>query len=261
MTKLLVLVGTGPGIGLSTATLFASKGFDVALLSRNAARLEEDAQKVGAAGQGKVKVMSFPVDVSDHVGLKKTLGEVEQHMGKPEVVVFNAARIAQTVIGETSEEDLIGDFKVSQRSRARPTLTKAKLMNIGQYVAASWALPLLEDVAEEPDTHPSFFLTSSGVSYDPIPFMLSLSMMKAAQNNFLASLAKVAGPEGVHVGRIDINGVVSDEEEVRNAKHIAEQLWELYQQDKDNWSFVEDCGDMDGLLKAVGVESKRVLPA
>ncbi|ETI26069.1 hypothetical protein G647_02846 [Cladophialophora carrionii CBS 160.54] len=246
MTKLLVLVGTGPGIGLSTATLFASKGFDIALLSRNAARLAEDAQKVGAAGQGKVKVMSFPVDVSDHVLLKKTLGEVEQHMGKPEVVVFNAARIAQTVIGETSEEDIIGDFK---------------LMNIGQYVAASWALPLLEDVAEEPDTHASFFLTSSGVSYDPVPFILSLSMMKAAQNNFLASLAKVAGPKGVHVGRIDINGVVSDEEEVRNAKHIAEQLWELYQQDKDNWSFVEDCGDMDGFLKAVGVESKRVLPA
>jgi len=134
-------------------------------------------------------------------------------------------------------------------------------MNIGQYVAASWALPLLEEVAKELGTHPSFFLNSSGVSYDPLPFSFSLSMMKAAQNNFLGSLAKVAGPNGVHVGRIDINGVVSDEEEVRNAKHISEQLWGLYQQDKDKWSFVEDCGDMDGLLKRAGVESKRVFPA
>lgn len=134
-------------------------------------------------------------------------------------------------------------------------------MNIGQYVAASWALPLLEEVAKEPGTHPSFFLNSSGVSYDPLPFSFSLSMMKAAQNNFLGSLAKVAGPKGVHVGRIDINGVVSDEEEVRNAKHISEQLWGLYQQDKDKWSFVEDCGDMEGLLKRAGVESKRVFPA
>lgn len=66
------------------------------------------------AGNGKVKVMPFPVDVSDHVALKKTLGEIEQHMGKPEVVVFNAARIAQTSIGETSEEDIIGVFKVSE---------------------------------------------------------------------------------------------------------------------------------------------------
>lgn len=114
MTKLLIIVGTGPGIGLATATLFASKGFNVALLSRSAARLEEDVKKVGMAGNGKVKVMPFPVDVSDHVALKKTLGEIEQHMGKPEVVVFNAARIAQTSIGETSEEDIIGDFKVSE---------------------------------------------------------------------------------------------------------------------------------------------------
>lgn len=140
-------------------------------------------------------------------------------------------------------------------------LMKAKLMNIGQYVAASWALPLLEEAVKEPGTHPSFFLNSSGISYDPVPFQFVLSMMKAAQNNFLSSLAKVAGPKGVHVGRIDINGVVSDEEKVRNAKHIAEQLWQLYQQDKDKWSFVEDCGDMDELLKAAGVESKRVLPA
>lgn len=140
-------------------------------------------------------------------------------------------------------------------------LMKAKLMNIGQYVAASWALPLLAEVAEEPGTHPSFFLNSSGVSYDPIPFQFSLCMMKAAQNNFLSSLAKVAGPNGVHVGRIDINGKVSDEEKVRNAKHIAEQLWELYKQDKDEWSFVEDCGDMDELLRAAAVESKRVVPA
>ena len=113
MTRLLVIVGTGPGIGLSTATLFASKGFNVALLSRNTHRLEEDVKKVDAAGKGRVKVLPFPVDVSDHVALKKTLGKVEQRMGKPEVVVFNAARIAQTEIGKTDEEVILGDFQVS----------------------------------------------------------------------------------------------------------------------------------------------------
>ena len=134
-------------------------------------------------------------------------------------------------------------------------------MVVGQYVAASWALPLLEDVTKDPATHPSFFLNSSGVSYDPIPSRFVLGMMKATQNNFLSSLAKVAGPKGVHVSRIDINGTVSDDEKVRNAKHIAEQLWALYQQDEDQWSFAEDCGSLDELLKAVGVESKRVGPA
>jgi NAD(P)-dependent dehydrogenase (short-subunit alcohol dehydrogenase family) len=116
MTKLLVIVGTGPGNGLSTATLFASKGFNVALLSRNADRLDEEVKKVGMAGKGRSKVMSFPVDVSDHVALKETLKDVEEQLGKPEVVVFNAARIAPTEIGKATVEEILGDFKVSPPS-------------------------------------------------------------------------------------------------------------------------------------------------
>ena len=134
-------------------------------------------------------------------------------------------------------------------------------MNIGQYVAGSWALPLLEEVAKEKGTHPSFFLNSSGISYDPLPVSISLSMQKAAQNNFLASLAKVGGPEGVRVGRVDINGPVADDQPVRTAKKIAGQLWEMYEQDKEKWDFVQDCGDMNELLNMVGAESKRIGPA
>ena len=118
MTKLLAIIGTGPGIGLATAKLFASKGFNIALLSRNADRLEEDVKKIGIAGKGKAKVISFPVDVSDHIALKKALDEVKTHMGQPEVVVFNAARIAPTTIGEASVEEIIQDFKVGANFQA-----------------------------------------------------------------------------------------------------------------------------------------------
>lgn len=232
-SKLIVIVGTGPGIGLATATLFASRGFDVALISRSAQRLREDVAEVQSAGKG-VKVRAFPVDVADYVALKKTLDSIHQKMGKPEVVVFNAARIAQTTIGETNPEDVLEDFK---------------LTNIGQYVAASWALPLLAEVAKQEGTHPSFLLNSSGISYMPVTGMFSLSMQKAAQNNFLGSLAQVAGPKGVHVARIDINGQVADSEPVLNAKSIAEQLWELYEQDRERWAEKVNCGTMEEFIK------------
>ena len=55
MTRLLVIVGTGPGIGLAAASLFASKGFNVALLSRNPDRLKEDVKKAGVPGRDKAK--------------------------------------------------------------------------------------------------------------------------------------------------------------------------------------------------------------
>jgi NAD(P)-dependent dehydrogenase (short-subunit alcohol dehydrogenase family) len=116
MTKLFVVVGSGPGIGVATASKYASEGFNVALLSRNPDRLLEDVTKVKSTAACNVQVRTFPVDVSDHVALKKTLGEVQQTLGSPEVVLFNVARIAPTVIGETSPEHLLEDFKARSPS-------------------------------------------------------------------------------------------------------------------------------------------------
>jgi NAD(P)-dependent dehydrogenase (short-subunit alcohol dehydrogenase family) len=111
--KLFVVVGSGPGIGVATAIKFASEGFNIALLSRNPERLQEDVTKVQDAAKGEVTIKTFPVDAADHVALKKTLEEVQQIMGSPEVVLYNVARIAPSTIGETEPEYLLDDFKVS----------------------------------------------------------------------------------------------------------------------------------------------------
>jgi hypothetical protein len=122
-------------------------------------------------------------------------------------------------------------------------------MNIGQYVAASWALPLLEQVAKEPGTHPTFLLNSSGIAYSPLGGLFSLSMQKAAQNNFLLSMSQTAGPKRVHVARVDINGQVTPEDPEMNPKNIASKLWDLYSQDKNDWVEKVDVGTMDAFLK------------
>lgn len=113
--KLIVVVGSGPGIGSSTAAHFASQGFNVALLSRNAERLKDDASRVSAAvGDHKVKVQTYPVDVGNHADLKKVLGQIKTDLGSPEVVLFNAARVAPSNFGEISVERLSEDFQVFQ---------------------------------------------------------------------------------------------------------------------------------------------------
>lgn len=109
--RLLVILGAGPGIGLATAIHFASKGFDVALLSRNTERLGKDVATVQKASPD-VRVQAFTVDVGDHVALKKTLENVEAELGVPEVVYYNAARVRPSKIGETSTEYIMDDFKV-----------------------------------------------------------------------------------------------------------------------------------------------------
>lgn len=113
-SKLIVVLGSGPGIGSQTAAYFAAHGgFNkVALLARNAERLSEDAAVVKKASSS-VHVATYPVDFSDTSALQSTLQKVESELGKPEVVLFNAARIVPTKIGEESADNVVQDFKVS----------------------------------------------------------------------------------------------------------------------------------------------------
>lgn len=235
--KLLVLVGCGPGIGVSTAKLFASKGFNVALLARSADRLKDDASKVQAAAKdSSVRVETFPVDASDHADLKSVLETVHKAMGPPETVVYNAARVGPSAFGEFTPEEMLQDYRLN---------------GVGIYVAATWALPYLEESGRK-GGHPSFFLSGSGIGWRPLPPFFSLSMQKAAQNNFLQSLEHIAAPKGVHVARLDINGIVSPDDPEMSPDLVAEEHWVLYQQDKAHWESVRNVADMEAFAKKMG---------
>ena len=235
--KLLVLIGSGPGIGVATAKLFASKGFNVALVSRSADRLKDDAAQVkSAATDSSVKVETFPVDVSDHVALKSKLESIHQSLGPPEVIVYNAARVGPSEFGIFTPDEMVQDYRLN---------------SVGIYVVAAWALPYLEQSAQQ-GGHPSFFLSGSGVNYRPLPPVWSLSMNKAAQTNFLKTLRHIAGPKGVHVAWVNINGHVSPEEPVSTPDASAQQHWILYQQDKKDWEHSRELGDMEAYAKELG---------
>jgi NAD(P)-dependent dehydrogenase (short-subunit alcohol dehydrogenase family) len=119
-SKLIIVLGSGPGIGVGVASRFASQNFDrVALLSRNAERLQSDVAAVSEAARGAnrsdVTVQPYPVDVSDTASLERVLRQVVQELGKPEVVVYNAAALRPGKFFEATEEDVNRDFKVSIR--------------------------------------------------------------------------------------------------------------------------------------------------
>jgi short-subunit dehydrogenase len=235
--KLLVLIGSGPGIGLTTAKLFASKGFNIALLARSADRLKQDATQIQAADKSSsIKVETFAVDITDHAAFKSALEDVHKKLGPPEIVIYNAARVGPSEFGKFTSEEMVQDYRLNA---------------VGIYVAAVWALPYLEEAAQN-GSHPSFFLSGSGVSYRPLPPVFSLSMMKAAQGNFLKSFEHIAGPKGVHVAHLFINGHVSPDEPVRTFDACAEGHWALYQQDKPNWESTRDVGDMDEYARQQG---------
>ena len=113
--RTLLVLGSGPGIGVAVARAFSVRGFThIALVSRNKERLAEDEDSVLDAIQERgysCQVRTWQCDLSDLEALKKVLGEVER-FGTLECVFFNAARVAGKPPLEEGVEDIERDFKV-----------------------------------------------------------------------------------------------------------------------------------------------------
>ena len=114
--KTLLLLGSGPGIGVSVASAFAVRGFThIALVSRHESRLKEDRDRVLDAIQERgysCQVKTWVCDIADLAALKGLLAEVET-FGSLECVLFNAARVAGKPPGEEAVEEIERDFRVS----------------------------------------------------------------------------------------------------------------------------------------------------
>lgn len=113
--KTLVILGSGPGIGIAVAKVFSVRGFThVALVSRNKERLAQDEDGVLDAIQERgysCRVKTWVCDISDLKQLNSTLKEIES-FGSLECVLFNPARVAGEPPLEESTEAVEADFRV-----------------------------------------------------------------------------------------------------------------------------------------------------
>jgi NAD(P)-dependent dehydrogenase (short-subunit alcohol dehydrogenase family) len=116
-SETLVVIGSGPGIGVSTASLFALKKFNkVALISRDKKRLEKDREAVlsflSSRTGKKIEVKTWSADVIDSASYKTVLEEVEK-FGEITCVVFNPARVEPSELFTFDENEIVKDFMVS----------------------------------------------------------------------------------------------------------------------------------------------------
>ncbi|KAE8137716.1 hypothetical protein BDV38DRAFT_282651 [Aspergillus pseudotamarii] len=233
--RTLLLIGSGPGIGVAVASLFAQKHFDhIALFARNPSQLEADQETIlsSAAEVGRqVHVRTWKVDISDLEQLKAALTEV-QSFGTLECVYFNAARVGGSKLFDFPVEEIELDLKVSVTAL---------------YVAVQWAMPILANTMQTNPgigIKPTILVTNSLLPVDPIPELFSLSVAKAAQANLVKSLQKSLSKGGIRVGMVIVGGIVSPDSNFLNPTTIAGQAWELFNQDGADWkdqvSILED---------------------
>jgi 2-hydroxycyclohexanecarboxyl-CoA dehydrogenase len=109
--KVVLITGAGSGIGQAIATAFASEGAKIVV---NDIAQENCEETVALARQRCSDVLAAPFDVTNLSETRAALARVEQHFGRIDVLVNNAAvLLANTFFVETDPRDCEREIQVS----------------------------------------------------------------------------------------------------------------------------------------------------
>lgn len=218
--KICLITGVGPGTGTALVRRFAEGGYVVAMIARNEDRL---ATLAGTLSD----VHAFPCDVSDADALKATVTQIQSDLGAPEIVVHNA-------VGGAFGSFLDVDAKVLERNFKINTMALLHL--------AQMTVPAMIEKG-----HGVVLGTGNTSAYRGKANFAAFAPTKAAQRILLESIARHAGPQGVHAAYVAIDAVI-DVPWAREAMpdqpddffckptDIAEECYRIAHQAKSVWS-------------------------
>jgi NAD(P)-dependent dehydrogenase (short-subunit alcohol dehydrogenase family) len=206
----MVIIGAGPGLGLSVARRFAREGLPVALVARSKDKLKTLADALTPTG---VPVITLTADSTDETALRTALDTATAKFGLPEAVVYNAAII---------QPDRPGELSVAAHQQAWAVNV------LGAITAAAHIAPAMSRRGS------GSFLITGGMP-DPNPEYVSLSLGKAGVRALVTLLDKQYGPAGVHIASVTVNGPIAPGTAF-DPEDIAEHYWHLHTQQRHEWS-------------------------
>ena len=178
-----LIVGAGPGISASVAKLLVGEGVVVALAARNVANVEQLSRSIGAH--------AFQVDASKEQSVEALFNHVDDSIGAPEIVIYNASSRAPGEIAALNAEAVqnaisitaFGGFLVAQQA-ARRMIPKKK---------------------------GAILFTGATASIKGFAHSAAFAMGKFALRGLAQSAARELGPKGIHVAHFIIDGGVRSE--------------------------------------------------
>lgn len=219
-----VVAGVGPGNGAAFSRRFASVGYSVAMLARNAEYLGE--LKATIPGS-----YAYPCDLSDPDSVREVLYKVRDDLGPVDVMVYNAGSGQWASVEETT----IDGFESSWR-----------INTLGLLVATQQVIPDMKKAGSG-----AIVVIGATASLRGGANTTGFASAKAAQRSLAQSIARGVGPKGIHVSYVIIDGVI-DLERTRarmpgkaddfflKPDQIAESVFQLTQQDRSAWTFELD---------------------
>ncbi len=179
--KVCLVTGVGPGTGKAIVERFVAGGYAVAMLARNTERLASIEKDLEGAH-------AFPCDVTDAEALAEVLGAVRARLGIPTIVIHNAVGGAFGSFQEIEPAVLERNFQVNTMA----------LLHLARLV--------VDDMIEAGGG--AIITTGNTSAYRGKAKFAGFAPSKAAQRILIESIAREAGPRGVHAAYVAIDAVI-----------------------------------------------------
>jgi NADP-dependent 3-hydroxy acid dehydrogenase YdfG len=221
LSKTIVVVGFGPGISTAVAERFGAEGFNVALIARNQARLDEGVQALKAKG---VAATAFTADAGDPASIRAAIGKARGAFGPITVIHWNA-------YGGGAEA---GDLLASDPAAVKGVFDVAV---VGLLAAVQEALPDLKSTADGAvlvtngafgEIDPQIDAMATGMK------VMGVALANAAKHKLVGLLAERLKGDSVYVGEVMVAGAVKGTAFAAGGagiepSTIGNQFWALYQ--------------------------------
>jgi short-subunit dehydrogenase len=120
-----VITGASAGIGKATALVFAAVGADLALISRNAERLQRLREQIEGMGQ---RARIYATDVADAEAIESAAEDIETHLGPIDIWVNNAMVSVFSPVHEMTPDEFRRVTEVTYLGLVYGTLAALKRM-------------------------------------------------------------------------------------------------------------------------------------
>ena len=219
----ILILGVGPGLGMSVAQRFGKEGYAVAMISRSADRHAAYLQALDAAG---VDAAAFTADAADPAQLRVAVDAARKHFGRIDVGYYGPAAFGTPT----------GDITTLDGAGAEEALR-------GVVPAVEFASLLIPELIERGS---GGLLFAGGLSsVVPLPPLGGLALASAALRNYAITLNAALQPAGIYAGTITIGGLI-DRGDIHqamqanpdlfgdltastlNPDELAETVWRLY---------------------------------
>ncbi|MGX5212048.1 SDR family NAD(P)-dependent oxidoreductase [Streptomyces violaceus] len=201
------LVGAGPGLGLATARRFGTAGHAVALVSRDARKLEELAAELA---RDRIRAHGFAADVLDPASLTTALREASETLGPIEILQYSPVPRADFMkpVLDTSADDLEAPLSFSVK---------------GPVTAVNAVLPGMRALGRG-----TLLFVNGGSAVRPHPDRAGTSVAFAAESAYARMLHEALAPENIHAAQLIIPGAIRPDAEHSSPEVLARRLYDLH---------------------------------